>query len=349
MATDKLVKKYSPGERIIAEGERGSRVYILLNGELAVWRGRTELARLKGHGDVVGELAALTGRPRAASVVAATPSELLEIDLNARVLFKARPEVMDKIDHAITMRFEIARNKSKLYVDNTSLARRALLQDVIVERDLAASPKLKDMEPSVRKKIRRLIEESFDLHGDQDDPRVIRKIADENGVVDRYSTALTTRPWLDEGLVVRFHDLEDRFRLTTQIDLISAMKDRAGITMEMLDLLGEYESLPGMTKEMDILHMEKVVPFGVKTDLFRALCMKEFREKFPHAGENDLRYWERRVIAMIEKQKINAGKDLVMLVRAAEELGIAAAYFAELKRVLEISESSSSYVELPAL
>ena len=73
-----------PGDQdIVVEGQTGTSVYLLLEGEVevsqAVDDGRRVLARL-GAGSIFGELAMLTDKARQATVKTAIPAELFEID-----------------------------------------------------------------------------------------------------------------------------------------------------------------------------------------------------------------------------------------------------------------------------
>jgi CRP-like cAMP-binding protein len=79
------VRVVKEGEKVIRQGAAGGEAFVLARGELEVMRESEEadsilLARL-GSGSVFGEMALLTRAPRAASVVAARPSIVLEISV----------------------------------------------------------------------------------------------------------------------------------------------------------------------------------------------------------------------------------------------------------------------------
>ncbi len=77
---EKLI--FSENSIIVKEGDTGNSLYIVKKGILTVVThimGETiELGRLS-EGDIFGEIALLTGRPRTASVIAATDAEVMEI------------------------------------------------------------------------------------------------------------------------------------------------------------------------------------------------------------------------------------------------------------------------------
>ncbi len=79
------------GRDLFCEGDPGDCLHVLLSGRLVVRREGVVVADL-GRGSVVGELAVLSGSPRAATVTAARDSTLLQIDADAvRDVLTAHP------------------------------------------------------------------------------------------------------------------------------------------------------------------------------------------------------------------------------------------------------------------
>jgi len=71
-----------PDQQLFREGDPGDALYVIVEGEVAVMTEgppRVEMQRL-GPGSFIGEVALLTDQPRSATVIAATPAELLRID-----------------------------------------------------------------------------------------------------------------------------------------------------------------------------------------------------------------------------------------------------------------------------
>ena len=93
---------YGSQERIVTQGQRGDTMYIISTGSVAVSIGTPNaqtppLATLNA-GDFFGEMALLTGEPRAAHVTAITDVVLLVVPKQAlQLILSARPEVAAEI------------------------------------------------------------------------------------------------------------------------------------------------------------------------------------------------------------------------------------------------------------
>jgi len=78
------LRMFEPGDVVITEGEPGDSIFVVSTGSVRVFvRNPTghnfEMGRL-GEGEFFGEIGSLSGRPRTATVVAAAPVEMLELD-----------------------------------------------------------------------------------------------------------------------------------------------------------------------------------------------------------------------------------------------------------------------------
>lgn len=75
---------FGPGEIVVAEGEPGDSLFVLTTGTVLAFckdpQGRYRKVREMSEGSFFGEVSILTGLPRTATVTAATPIELLELD-----------------------------------------------------------------------------------------------------------------------------------------------------------------------------------------------------------------------------------------------------------------------------
>jgi CRP/FNR family transcriptional regulator, cyclic AMP receptor protein len=67
------------GDSLFREGEKGEKMYVLLEGEMEILFGDFILETV-GPGSLIGEMALIDDSPRTASVVAKTSCRLAEID-----------------------------------------------------------------------------------------------------------------------------------------------------------------------------------------------------------------------------------------------------------------------------
>lgn len=76
---------FAPGDIIVGEGDAGDSLFVLTSGQVKAFvkdaaGPRPRLVREMGEGDFFGEISILSGKPRTATITAATPCELLELD-----------------------------------------------------------------------------------------------------------------------------------------------------------------------------------------------------------------------------------------------------------------------------
>jgi hypothetical protein len=94
---------FEAGDIIITEGEPGQSLFVLTTGTVKVFvrdrAGRNVGLCPLGEGAFFGEIATLSGRPRSATVIAASRCELLELDKPAlEAILKVHPRVRDVLE-----------------------------------------------------------------------------------------------------------------------------------------------------------------------------------------------------------------------------------------------------------
>ena len=112
-----------PHERIIVQGNAGSSVFVLHEGELEVvlkkTDGKMSSAQLLGPGAVVGEFSFLTGEPRSATVRATDGALVVELAAaDLQPLVRSRPALLDSLTDVLARRQEdnrAERSRSKLF------------------------------------------------------------------------------------------------------------------------------------------------------------------------------------------------------------------------------------------
>lgn len=98
--------EYPPGTPVVREGEPGSELFIIVEGEVDVRTGARKLATLPA-GNYFGEIALVTGSPRTASVTTGTPVRALVISgRDFRKLLQDSPELQFKVLQEVGERLE---------------------------------------------------------------------------------------------------------------------------------------------------------------------------------------------------------------------------------------------------
>jgi small-conductance mechanosensitive channel/CRP-like cAMP-binding protein len=95
---------FAPGEAVVREGEASRALYVVASGEAAVVHGGHEVARV-GKGEVFGEMAFLSGAPRAATVRAGSALAVVEVDSHALgALLVERRELAEELANRMAER-----------------------------------------------------------------------------------------------------------------------------------------------------------------------------------------------------------------------------------------------------
>jgi len=126
-AVVRLLRSYFavPGERLIRRGDRGDALYIIASGALEVVASNNKL-RL-GRGDFVGEIALLTGQPRATDVYAIGYCSLLRLDARAfRAFLAEHPDIRQRIE-AVAAERVAANAAARALEEPTEMATREAL------------------------------------------------------------------------------------------------------------------------------------------------------------------------------------------------------------------------------
>jgi hypothetical protein len=104
---------YVEGEHVVREGDPGDHLYLVMEGEVSVWRGQggESAHRLNtlGPGSYFGEMSILDHQPRSATVITTCESRLLVLDGDRlRELILEQPEIVFEMFRMLTARVRAA-------------------------------------------------------------------------------------------------------------------------------------------------------------------------------------------------------------------------------------------------
>jgi small-conductance mechanosensitive channel/CRP-like cAMP-binding protein len=106
LATTARWQVFAPGEAVVREGEASIALYVVARGEAVVVHGGQEVARV-GEGEVFGEMAFLSGAPRAATVRASAALAVVEVDSRAlTVLLAERRGLAEELANRMASRLQ---------------------------------------------------------------------------------------------------------------------------------------------------------------------------------------------------------------------------------------------------
>ena len=84
---------FSEGELLAARGEPGDTLYVIVDGEVQVLGAGEQVLAVRGRGDFIGEMAVISSKPRAASLLATSDVRVLELHKPAfQAILRERPE-----------------------------------------------------------------------------------------------------------------------------------------------------------------------------------------------------------------------------------------------------------------
>ena len=107
---DELV--FAPGEQIVREGSLGETVFVVMEGRAKVTRNGRRVGEVL-PGDFFGELSAIDGGPRTASITAVTPFRVVRLFRRTlRKLLEDEPQLTVKILDGIVRRIRQVERRS---------------------------------------------------------------------------------------------------------------------------------------------------------------------------------------------------------------------------------------------
>ena len=98
-------REVAEGERLVAAGDPGVQMFVLVTGSVAIERGGVALTRVDEPGAFLGEMSVVSARPASADVIALEPSTVVVIDQAARALTDS-PELLLAVARMLARRLD---------------------------------------------------------------------------------------------------------------------------------------------------------------------------------------------------------------------------------------------------
>jgi len=97
---------FGPGHEVIAQGARGGKLFVLIEGSVRVARDKVDFASIDEPGAVFGEVPALLGTPVAASVITTSDSRFYVIE-DAEALQRSNPDFTLHLAKVLALRVHL--------------------------------------------------------------------------------------------------------------------------------------------------------------------------------------------------------------------------------------------------
>lgn len=98
------LRKYMKGEMIANEGEKATKLFILVDGKVGIFKNGVKITEFDKEGTILGEMSLILKKPRTASILAITDSELLEVEGEIEDIIKQYPDISHKIIYSLAER-----------------------------------------------------------------------------------------------------------------------------------------------------------------------------------------------------------------------------------------------------
>lgn len=115
-----ITKDFKKGESLFNQGDAGDHIFIIINGSVEVRKttdGETESVAKVSSGDIIGEMAVLTDKPRCASGIALEPTRVIMVqDRTLRLaLLNDNLPILKPLTSQLILRFKEAQQQADYY------------------------------------------------------------------------------------------------------------------------------------------------------------------------------------------------------------------------------------------
>lgn len=285
------------GETLMRQGDKADGMYVVINGSL-VYEVRNDLGLVVStgtfsKGDIIGEMALLTGEPRTATVVATLSCEIVKISTVAfEAVFTKHPPSMLAITKLIADRFTKDRMGKRTVKKTRSIITLFPLQKELSVRDFSHN-----LANALKKIGRTTIVESKDFKKHKGDR--------EHAVSDILESLYHLQDSHD--FLILCPDFEDKLwtetilHHTNRILLLSDPKKADSLSPEEIRFLGDSEETHGPIRELVLLYSdpnEKPQNISNLTKIRKSDVVRHIRTYSNHGFESLTRFITGRSIGL---------------------------------------------------
>ncbi len=138
-------KKFSRGTTLIGEGEKTNSIFILINGRIGIYKGSVLISEFAERGVVVGEMAAILGEKRTATIRALEDTYVVEFKTGIDALIAEYPDIAKKI--MINLAERLKRTTQEYWFITTDMNQR--MMDQIKEEEKELTNEVKTTAPQL--------------------------------------------------------------------------------------------------------------------------------------------------------------------------------------------------------
>lgn len=285
------------GETLMRQGDKADGMYVVVNGSL-VYEVRNDQGQVVStgsfsKGDIIGEMALLTGEPRTATVVATLSCEIVKISTVAfETVFSKHPPSMLAITKLIADRFTKDR-MGKRTVKKT----RSIITLFPLQKDLSVRNFAHNLASALKKIGRTTIVESKDFRKQKRDR--------EHAISDILESLYHLQDSHD--FLILCPDFEDKLwtetilHHTNRILLLSDAKKADALSPEEIRFLGDSEETHGPIRELVLLYSdpnEKPQNISNLTKIRKTDVVRHIRTYSHHGFESLTRFITGRSIGL---------------------------------------------------
>ena len=88
---------FQKGEAIVKEGDTSFNLFVLMKGSVGIFKGDVQVGTFAEKGGILGEMSAILGKPRTASLIAPETTTVVPIPSDFDLLIRENPDIAKSV------------------------------------------------------------------------------------------------------------------------------------------------------------------------------------------------------------------------------------------------------------